>query len=286
MKKSLKFNILFLIVCFGINTFSALGFRNTHFLDSLKINKEKSTKTHKHSTALNFKNAIALTAINLEDVKAGEKVLYSKAIQYQNNYYDLVLTILNINGTYTVDCTNELRVSSFNSSNDDYVTYSFDLVETGSVTPKTPNGTPAVIKNVVLESRDIDTRSNRNFTEISGFNPYTVTSKITPYLSSTTNLEQAGFVNGPNPAGFTLYRLNPALAAPIDNWVSEPADVDVHGDDANFYLFMEFDKFSHVDLLYGATGTETSTWVRLINFGISTKSSIDDALALNTISSN
>ncbi|GAA3632703.1 hypothetical protein GCM10022397_17870 [Flavivirga jejuensis] len=253
--------------------------------DSVDIDDDNDgiIDTYECSAAIQFDNASLLTATDLDDVKAGEKVVYSNAILYQNQYYDIILTIITINGSYTVDCNNELRVSGFDSSNDDYVTYSFDLVEAGSATPATPIGIPATLYDIILESRDIDTRSSRDFTEIAGFNPSTVTSTVTASLSATTKLEQAGFNNGPDPSGYTLYRLDPTLVAPNTDWVNEPDDGGTHGDDPDFYLYMEFDKFSHVDLLYGATGTHTSTGTRLTNFGVSSKCDFDDDLVLDTI---
>ena len=174
-------------------------------------------------------------------------------------------------------------MSTFDSSSDDYVTFSFDLVEAGSATPANPVGTPAVLYDIILELRDIDTSYGWDFTEMVGFNPSTVTSTVTSYLNTTTNLEQTGFVNGPDPAGYTLYRLDPTLVAPNTDWLYEPDDGGTHGDDPDFYLFMEFDKFSHVDLLFGATGSDTDTWIRLTNFGVSSKCDFDDDLVLDTV---
>ena len=48
-------------------------------------------------------------------------------------------------------------------------------------------------------------------------------------------------------------------------------------------LNMEFDKFSHVDLLFGATGSDDDTWVRLTNFGVSSKCDFDDDLVSDTV---
>ncbi len=239
--------------------------------------------TYECSSSIQFNSPSLLTATNLSDVKAGEKVVYSNALFFQNKYYDIVLTIISINGSFTVDCNNELRVSSFNSSNDEYVAYSFDLVEAGSATPSNPIGIPAILYSIILESRDIDTRYSRNYTEIAGFNPATVTSAVTGYLNATTNLEQAGFSNGPDPTGYTLYRLDPTIAAPATDWLYEPDDGGTQGDDPDFYLYMEFDIFSHVDLLFGATGTDSSTGLRLTNFGVSSKCDFDNDNISDTV---
>ena len=238
--------------------------------------------TYECSAAIQFNNASVLTAASLTDVKVGEKVVYSNALFYQNEYYDIVLTILANTGSGTVDCSNGLDVSSFNSSNDDYVTYSFDLVEAGSASTGNPVGVPATLYDIILELRDIDTSSGQDFTEIVGFNPSTVTSTISSYLSGTTNLEQAGFNNGGGPSGYTLYRLDPTIAGSTTTWTDEPNDGGTHGDDPDFYLYMEFDQFSHVDLLFGATGTYTTS-ERWAFFGVSSKCDRDNDGTLDTI---
>ncbi len=283
MKTKLLFSLLICILVFNFS-FSQDS-DGDGIPDSVDIDDDNDgiIDTYECSAAIQFNNASLLTATDLSDVKAGEKVVYSNALYFQNEYYDIVLTVITINGSYIVDCNNELRVSTFNSSSDDYVTYSFDLVEAGSATPANPIGVPAVLYDIILELRDIDTRYSRDFTEIAGFNPSTVTSAVIPSLSGTTNLEQAGFINGPDPIGYTLYRLDPTLVAPNTDWLYEPDDGGVHGDDPDFYLYMEFDRFSHVDLLYGATGSSTSTGLRLTNFGVSSKCDFDDDLVLDTV---
>lgn len=46
---------------------------------------------------------------------------------------------------------------------------------------------------------------------------------------------------------------------------------------------MEFDQFSHVDLLFGATGTYTNTGLRLTAFGVSSVCDFDDDGSLDTV---
>ena len=156
------------------------------------------------------------------------------------------------------------------------------MVLAGSATLANPIGIPATLYGLILESRDIDTASGRDYTEIAGFNASTVTSSITPYLSTTTNLEQAGFLNGAAPA-YTNYRLDPTIAGSATTWVDEPHDGGTQGDDPDFYLSMEFDQFSHVDLLFGATGTDTNTGLRLTSFGVSSVCDFDDDGLLDTV---
>ena len=62
----------------------------------------------------------------------------------------------------------------------------------------------------------------------------------------------------------------------------KPDDGGTHGDDPDFYLYMEFDQFSHVDLLFGATGTYTTS-ERWAFFGVSSKCDIDNDGILDTL---
>ncbi len=250
--------------------------------DSVDIDDDNDgiIDTYECSSTINFNNASALTAANLGNVQVGEKIVYSNALLYQSQYYDIVLTIVSINGSFTVNCNNELLVSNFDSGDDDYVTYSFDLVEAGSATFGNPAGIPATLNGIILELRDIDTRGLEDFTEIVGFMPSTVTSTVTASLSSATNLEQAGFVNGPDPTGYTLYRLDPTLVAPNTDWLNEPESTP---DEPGFFLYIEFDLFSHVDLLFGATGTVSNTSGRITSFGISSKCDNDNDTVLDSL---
>ena len=285
MKKIILFKVLILFVLLFTNTMYAQDSDGDGVPDSVDIDDDNDgiIDSYECSASINFDTGTALTAADITDVQAGEKVLYSNALLYQNQYYDIVLTVLNKSGSFTLDCASRLDVSSFNSSNDDYVAYSFDLVEAGSATSGDPIGIPTTLYDMILELRDIDTSWGRDFTEIVGFNPSTVTSSVTGYLNGTTNLEQAGFINGPDPAGYTLYRLDPTLVAPNTDWVNEPDDDGVHGDDPDFYLYMEFDQFSHVDLLYGATGTNSATYTRWAFFGVSSKCNIDNDAFLDIV---
>ncbi|WP_341216683.1 LamG-like jellyroll fold domain-containing protein [uncultured Wocania sp.] len=283
MKNFILFKVLVVFVLFSYTTY-AQDSDGDGVPDSVDIDDDNDgiIDTYECSATIQFNNASLLTATDLDDVKAGEKVIYSNALLYQNQYYDIVLTIITINGSFTVDCNNELRVDGFDSSTDEYITYSFDLVEAGTATPSNPIGIPAILYGMVLESRDIDTRSGDDFTEIAGFNPSTATSSVTGYLNATTNLEQAGFINGGGPTGYTTYRLDPTIAGSTTDWEDEPHDGGTQGNDPDFYLYMEFDIFSHVDLLYGATGTVTTS-TRLTNFGVSSKCDFDNDNILDTV---
>lgn len=236
--------------------------------------------TYECSAAIEFSFPSLLTATDLNDVKVGEKVLYSNALLYQNVYYDLVLTVQEINGSYTVGCNGELNISLSNPINDDYVKYALDLVMSGSATPANPLGTPALLYDLILQLRDNDSSTASDFTEINGYNSSTVTSNVTSYLAAVTNLEQGGFINNPDPAGYTFYRLDPTLGGSITDWSQEGNSNEEH---TNNFIYLEFDVFSHVDLIFGVTGSETLTSLRVTKFGAQSKCDSDDDGFLNTL---
>ena len=292
MKKIILFKVLILIGFLFTNISYAQDSDGDGIEDSVDLDDDNDgiIDTYECSSAIQFGDPSLLTAQDLADVKIGEKVIFSNALLFQNQYYDLVVTITSKQGDFVINCSissstynlEGIKVDSFDASQNEYFTYSFDLVHAGTATPANPIGIPATLYGLILESRDIDTSSGNDYTEIAGFNASTVTSSITPYLSATTNLEQAGFLNGVVPA-YTNYRLDPTIAGSTTTWVDEPDDGGIQGDDPDFYLSMEFDQFSHVDLLFGATGTYTNTGLRLTAFGVSSVCDFDDDGSLDTV---
>ncbi len=216
------------------------------------------------SVSIQFDSPSLLTATDLDDIQVGEKVVYSNALLFQNQYYDIILTLTGISGTVTVDVNTELEVIGFNPNVDEYVTYSFDLVESGSATIGNPSGIPVSLNNIIIGLQDIDHRSGKDYTEISGYNTLTMTSSINGYLNTTTNLEAGGFINGGAPANFSLFRLNPAISGSATDWIDEPNDSSPFTPE--FTVYMKFDVFSHVDLIFGVTGTESSVGLRHTHF--------------------
>lgn len=137
MKTTLLFKTLFLIVFLSGNMTYSQDSDGDGIVDSADLDDDNDgmIDTYECSAAIQFNNASELTTADLDDVQEGEKLVYSNAMYFQNKHYDIVLTIIDINGSFEVDCNNELRVDGFDSSVDEHVTYSFDLVEAGSATP-------------------------------------------------------------------------------------------------------------------------------------------------------
>lgn len=236
--------------------------------------------TYECSATINFDTPSLLTATDLDNVLEGEKVLYSNALFFRGQYYDIVLTVQSKNGTFDISCNGALNMSATRPIDDTYVTYSIDLVVAGTATSANPIGEPAILYDLILQLRDNDTNSGNDYTEINGFNPSTVTSSVTSYLAPTTELELGGFINNPDPAGYTLYRLDPTLAGDTTNWTDEGSSTN---DDTEHWLYLEFDIFSHVDLIFGTTGSYTETGLRLTQLGVDTSCDSDDDGYLNTL---
>ncbi|MFS4484255.1 LamG-like jellyroll fold domain-containing protein, partial [Hyunsoonleella sp. 2307UL5-6] len=235
--------------------------------------------TFECSATISFDAPSLLTASDLDNVQIGEKVLYSNALFFQGQYYDFVLTVLNKVGSFDVQCNGNINMSNTQPTSDSHVTYSLDLVVSGTATPSNPTGESAVLYDLILQLRDNDSIINRDFTEINGFNPSTATGTVTPYLSATTELEQGGFVNGPDPVGYSLYRVDPTLRGDINNWRDEEGSSE---DDMEHWVYLEFDIFSHIDLIFGTTGSYPSTDSRLTQFGVESVCDSDDDGILNT----
>ena len=177
MKTELLAKALFCGLLLFTSITIAQDFDGDSIVDSVDLDDDNDgiIDTYECSATIQFDNPVSLTTSSLSNVQPGEKVTYSNALLYQNEYYDIIVTITAKYGNFRIDCSPSallpgIKISSFDASANEYVTYSFDLVEAGSATPGNPEGVPAVLYDMILESRDIDTTSKRDYTEIAGFN--------------------------------------------------------------------------------------------------------------------
>lgn len=216
--------------------------------------------------AIQFNTPSLLTATDLSNLQVGEKVLYHDALLYQGTYYDIILTLTSVQGTdLTVDVNTELEVINFKPNQNQYVTYTFDLVESGSASASNPVGVPASLNNLIIELRDLDHGINEDYTEVFGYNNSSILpSNISTYFNSTTYLHTGGFLSG-GPTGYTLFRLNPTLFGSTTNWFDEPSDTTSSSPD--FTVYMHFNAFSHIELILGVTGSDTLAGLRHTQFG-------------------
>ena len=191
-----------------------------------------------------------LVGSSLTNLLVGDKVLYTDAIQDCDDIlYDIVITIVTRDGVTLEAEDTGINLVGAEANGDDYATFTIAVVESGSATVGNPNGTSATIVDFVLAQRDVDSNDGSNYTEVVG-----VTNSGGPdsiWLDGNTLLEEGGFVNGGGPAsGFDIYRLD-ALNG-TTNWTNNGGSATEDDENA---VFMLFNNFSTVELLFGATGS-------------------------------
>ena len=142
-----------------------------------------------------------------------------------------------------------------------------------------PAGTPATIDDFVLIQRDIDSTPGTDFTEIVGVSDATPPDDV--FFTGTTSIEEAGFVNGGGPSGFTEYRLI-ALGGPTP-FSSYGALVGPDELDPNFGVFLVYDEFSFVELIFGITGSANSNFLRITRYAAQKDCDLDGDGIANSI---
>ena len=195
-----------------------------------------------------------LVGTSLTNLLVGDRVLYADAIRDCNDIvYDIVITIESISGVVLEAEDTGINLVNATPNVDDYATFTIRAVESGSATVGNPSGTGAVISDFGLTQRDVDSNNGSNYTEVVGFTNGANTPDSV-WLDASTLLEEAGFTNGGGPSsGFRIFRMIPQGGG--SNF--SPNDGSATADDENA-VFMSFDSFTEVELLFGVTGGLTS----------------------------
>jgi len=207
----------------------------------------------------------------LSDLDVGDKVLYEDAISgCENILYDIVITIVSITpGVLVSTNSNGIDIDDAIPNQNDHTTFMINVVESGSATALTPLGTPATIPNFTLSMRDVDSDSGNDYTEVVGFN--NIGGPENSYLEFPTLLESGGFLSGGPSGTWTTYRQ--AAITGVDDWTGN-GNLPSASIAPEIEMFMEFDNFSEVTLVFGLTGdrsTEPSTMPRATRFGASSE---------------
>ncbi len=201
--------------------------------------------------------------VSLSDLRVNSKVLYTNAIRDCNDiFYDIVITINTLSpSTVAVASGTGINLAGTSTpSADRYLTFTIAVVESGSATVSNPNGTPATIPDFVFEQRDIDSNPGVNATEVVGFANSTAPDFV--FFDPATVIQLGGFVNGGGPgASFTYYRMIP-LSGPT-NWTANTGYTE-EDDVAAVFLF--YSSFTSVDVVFGQTGSSTSSGARFTRF--------------------
>ena len=195
-----------------------------------------------------------LVGTDESDLQVGDKVLFADAVRDCDNIlYDIVLSVTEKDGvTVEADVSGFLNLGA-SPDDDEYATFTIQLVESGSATVGNPNGTPATIEDFILIQRDVDSVTDQDFTEVVGVSTSTPPDMIT--LSDNTNLEVGGFINGGGPSGsFTFYRLE--LLAGATPFSTYPALQGEEETDPDYGVSYFYENFSFVELVFGITGSE------------------------------
>ena len=205
-----------------------------------------------------------LVGTDESDLQVGDKVLFADAVRDCDNIlYDIVLSVTEKDGvTVEADISGFLNLGA-SPDDDEYATFTIQLVESGSATVGNPNGTPATIEDFILIQRDVDSVTDQDFTEVVGVSTSTPPDMIT--LSDNTNLEVGGFINGGGPSGsFTFYRLE--LLAGATPFSTYPALQGEEETDPDYGVSYFYENFSFVELVFGITGSEDGNFNRITRF--------------------
>ncbi len=233
------------------------------------------------AASINFNGARTLLIGTTEDnLLVGNKIVYSNAVvDCDNRFFDIVLTVTDIDGVTISAAQGGLINSSSNPSLDDYATFTLQLVESGSATVGNPTGTPATIQDFTLIQRDIDSSPGQDFTEVIGTSNSTPPDMVS--FSPMTNIEQAGFINGGGPSSFTTYRLI-ELSSPFP-FSSYPALTGIDEEDPDYGVFFFYNNFSFVELIFGVTGSHNASLARTTRYAANKDCDFDGDGIPNTV---
>ncbi len=181
---------------------------------------------------------------------------------------DAIVTILELGADSKInrieghDVTKALRIqlSSTDTATDNpFVRFSVSFWDAEGGTGTQTKTSAATLNNLTLNSYDIDSQPDRDFTDSFGYQT-SLAPAIT--LSDTTLLVQQDEPG--NPAGFTSYRLPGAVDASSDgiDWTPELND-DINDDSfandrADYSVRMLFSSFSSGEFLWSTIGEDSS----------------------------
>ncbi|MEL6388903.1 MAG: choice-of-anchor J domain-containing protein [Bacteroidota bacterium] len=204
-----------------------------------------------------------LVGSSITNMVVGDIVVYSDAIRDCDDiFYDIVIEITGL----STNATSEAASTGINldgiatPADDRYVTFNIRVVERGSATTTNTQGTLASITDFVLEQRDIDSNNGTDATEVVGFSNSTAPDSF--YFDPFTIVEQGGFVNGGGPgSNFTYFRMIPLSGT--NNWTANDGFVEEDNESA---VFLFYETFSSVDVVFGQTGSDVSSGTRFTRF--------------------
>jgi uncharacterized repeat protein (TIGR02543 family) len=131
---------------------------------------------------------------------AGDRVLYKGVITVNGTAIDALVKTVAIGATTTIDAFDGgsavngapalLQTNITQGASNETVTFSFTFYVSGSYNPTSDSGTAAILKNVLVNSYDLDdsTGGSRQFSEMTGFQSYRLASNTTLTVSATAGV--------------------------------------------------------------------------------------------------
>jgi hypothetical protein len=129
--------------------------------------------------------------------QAGDRVLYKNVITINGTAIDALVKTVTISAGTTVNefdggsavsgADSLFQTDVQQSSNDEYVTFSFTFYVSGSYNPTSDSGTTAVLRNVLVNSYDLDGSgggSSSQYSEMTGFQSYRLSNQTTLSVSN------------------------------------------------------------------------------------------------------
>ncbi len=131
---------------------------------------------------------------------AGDRVLYKNVITINGTAIDAVVKTVAIGANTTIDAFDGgsavnnapalLQTNLTQGASNETVTFTFTFYVAGSYNPTSDSGTAAILKNVLVNSYDLDdsTGGSRQFSEMTGFQSYRLASNTTLTVSATAGV--------------------------------------------------------------------------------------------------
>ncbi len=184
----------------------------------------------------------------------GDVYRSANALNYNGTDYDVLIEFVEFSTSFNGDdrasfnttTKKPLNLSLIEATEDDYVIIRYTIVNVGTTTPVSFDQLRVRIKDI-----DKNTGVGVNFTEVGGLSD----SNRNLFDFSTTpptELEFAGLLSTPSPAGMTLVRMDPTFAGTPSDWIDEEASAT---NDSENHATAFYYNVSSFDFLFGLTGT-------------------------------
>ncbi len=131
---------------------------------------------------------------------AGDRVLYKNVITVNGTAIDALVKTVAISANTSIDAFDGgsavsgapalFQTNLTQGASNEKVTFSFTFYVSGSYNPTADTGTAAILKNVLVNSYDLDdsTGGSRQFSEMTGFQSYRLSSNTTLTVSATAGV--------------------------------------------------------------------------------------------------